>query len=237
MSSLTVAEIRPGLVAFLDYEMLDADPTVRRCRSGSDNRPRPFVCVDVSDDECTWLPLTTSHRTYRLVIARSSLHGGDRNWRESPCYLLDGAKFYVGPKAAFARASYQNMSSRHDRAWIDAGAIEDIRAEMVKQRPRRKYSEPVYPAEIEETEHTEEASDVHELGNFQSRVLIVYRELEGHERVIAGVYLLPEIPLEDEASTAEAFIEKERHRAVTKYREFEKCAWTYDIENIEELPQ
>lgn len=152
MSALTNDEIRLGLVAYLEEDVLRSSMAVtwyegKGWTHGEPER-RPFVCFELNEGQCKWAPVTTQARTgggtgYRRVeLLREWRSGGDKacydnQWIGKHQYLMDGAKYFVGPIAVFIDASKNECSSPATRALLNNDGIKAIRAEVERQENRR----------------------------------------------------------------------------------------------------
>ena len=65
--ALRPADVRVGVVAYFDHELLLAETKVDRGDEGL-NRPGPFVCVEVVADKSVWCAVTGEARPERLSI-------------------------------------------------------------------------------------------------------------------------------------------------------------------------
>ena len=130
-------EIQPGVVVWMDQQMLMDDPDVRETLPQRYGRVRPFVCVDVAGEESTWTPLTGMHRDERLYIERRWRSGGEPPWRQGDTYLNDGANTYTGPASSFVAASHAERTTPGNRARISEDGVDEVRSEMERQRHRQ----------------------------------------------------------------------------------------------------
>lgn len=91
---LTLQDIEPGVVVWLDSDALNADS--RASATGAVG-VRPFVCVDVGPGTTTWLALTTKDRPHhdakfrRFPIPAGAKFNGPPVWRTQPNYIRDMA--------------------------------------------------------------------------------------------------------------------------------------------------
>lgn len=130
------SEFRPGLVLWLDQQMLMEDPTVQETFPQRYGTVRPFVCVAVTGDQSTWTPLTGQHRDERMPIEREWRSGGELPWRVGETYLNDGANTYTGPNSSFVAANGTERTLPTKRARISDVGVEAVRAEIGRQRHR-----------------------------------------------------------------------------------------------------
>lgn len=133
---LTPHEIRVGSLAYLDHQLLLADPEIEHANVGID-RPGPFVCIEHRDGRSTWAPLTTEHREERLFIDPRWRREGSRLWKTENQYLNDGHNTFVGPDAAFLRAgTNENLFTRYRRPYITPAGIKAIIGEVGNRNGR-----------------------------------------------------------------------------------------------------
>lgn len=114
MPTLTLADIRPGLIAYLDQRALESDKSVRKSCPQKQARPGPFLCVEADQEVSTWTPITTKPGAdgLRVVLHKEWRSGGPQIWRESESYLNDGANLYRGPNDAFLAARRETYGGR-----------------------------------------------------------------------------------------------------------------------------
>lgn len=137
MAAIRVEEIEPGLVAFLDPEVLIEDARVWHAQDAAEISSRPFVCISVENGIAEWTPTTTDWRSERLEIRQVWRLGGHPQWIRDPQYLNDGANVWRGPGEAFVQASQQEVTIESNRARVSEQGLTAIRAEVEAQRPRR----------------------------------------------------------------------------------------------------
>lgn len=132
-------EVSSGIVVRLDPAVLLCDDRTFHTQDPPVRRPGPFVCIAADADELTvWAGITTGARRHRLAIASSWRSGGNRQWRETPQFLTDGASLWCGPKTAFVAASYEERATvLRNRARISPAGVEVIRREIGAQAHRR----------------------------------------------------------------------------------------------------
>ena len=146
MTELAVGEIRTGLVAFLEESVLRGSDNVEWFSGrGSRHGPpecRPFLCVSVSGDNCTWVPVTTESTTgagyKRLYLEPSWRSGGDpachgNQWVQRDQYLVDGANLYAGPVMEFVAASVSECTTELTRPLLCETGVAAVVAEMTKR--------------------------------------------------------------------------------------------------------
>ncbi len=139
MAALQPDEIRPGLVAFLDPEVLARDERVVNTKDPRTGiRPGPFVCVSERDETSRWAQITTEERRERLPIPPEWRTGGHPQWLRDPQYLQDGANVWHGPNEVFVAASSEELTDTSSRAWVTEDGLVEIASEMGRQRRRRE---------------------------------------------------------------------------------------------------
>ena len=102
--ALSSAQIRPGIVAYLDAAALNADAAVVKPVSPT-TRNGPFLCFARSGQMSGWAPISTQHRDERLLISQEWRVSGGGSWQQDDQYLNDGSTTYVGPNASFIAAA------------------------------------------------------------------------------------------------------------------------------------
>ena len=91
---LTIDQIEPGIVVWLDSDALNADP---RVSATGVLGVRPFVCIDVGPGTTTWLALTSRDRMHhnpafrRIPVHPVDKFNGTPAWREQTNYIRDMA--------------------------------------------------------------------------------------------------------------------------------------------------
>jgi len=137
MTLLSLEEIKAGLVSHLDQTMLTNDPAVLDTYPQRFTELRPFVCVSVEDDGCTWAPLSSTHRPERVAIEDVWRLGGIAMWRNRVCYLNDGANVYIVPMQSFISASHLEKTDATNRAAMAQDGVAAVLAEIGRQQRRR----------------------------------------------------------------------------------------------------
>ncbi len=137
MAQLAVEEIKVGTVSHLDQSMLTDDPDVLDTYPQQLTELRPFLCVAIDSDRCTWAPLSSTFRRERLKIIDEWRLGGLEMWRDRVCYLCDGANLYIGPVSSFVRASNQDLTDSSNRASVAPAGVDAVLVEIEKQKRRR----------------------------------------------------------------------------------------------------
>lgn len=138
MVKLNANEIQPGVVVWLDQDMLMADSDVEETLPQHHGTVRPFVCLAVDGARCIWTPLTGTHRDERLPIEHGWRSGGAPGWQTVECYLNDGANTYAGPLASFVQASHEERTRPGGRARVSEDGLQTILNEVQRQHHRRK---------------------------------------------------------------------------------------------------
>lgn len=150
MPALTRDEVRAGLVAYLEEEVLRQSEAVTWYEGkGSVHGPperRPFACFNTDRDQCSWAPVTTEPTTgsgyQRIELPGSSRSGGDNacygnQWIAMRQYLVDGANYYAGPIDVFIAASRNECSTPATRALLNPEGVRAIQEEVARQQRRR----------------------------------------------------------------------------------------------------
>lgn len=137
MAAIRVEEIEPGLVAFLDPEVLIEDARVWHTQDAADISSRPFVCFSVENGISEWTPTTTDWRSERLEIREAWRSGGHPQWLRDRQYLNDGANVWRAAHEAFVQASQQEVTVESNRARVSDEGVAAIRTEVEAQRHRR----------------------------------------------------------------------------------------------------
>lgn len=103
---LTIDQIRPGAVAYLDTSILLADPRLRRVGRGQ-FRSGPFVCIEIGAGYTTWLSITSQPGRWgqNFQLRPEWRLAGSDTWRSSPCYLNNVREPYVGRDVVFCDAA------------------------------------------------------------------------------------------------------------------------------------
>lgn len=130
---LSFEDIRVGAIAYFDHEILLTEPEIDRDDDHL-NRPGPFVCVQVVSARSVWCAISGEDRPERLFIQEGWRRDGNKAWRLSPQYLVDGLATYLGPNDAFVRAAAQErVFTPYRRPWVTALGVEAILEEINKQ--------------------------------------------------------------------------------------------------------
>lgn len=105
--TLLIEEIKPGIVAYMSAIALRADARVDMDPCADDPKEgRPYLCVSVTDAECTWLPLTSRDPMgTRLHLLPEWRLGGSRLWLMGRLYIQSFDRACYGPPEAFINAS------------------------------------------------------------------------------------------------------------------------------------
>lgn len=104
--ALTIDQIRPGAVAYLDTSILLADPRLHRLETGL-FRSGPFVCIEIGAGYTTWLSITSQPGCYRqrMEIRPEWRIHGSLTWRGGPSYINDVRNPVRGRDVVFCDAS------------------------------------------------------------------------------------------------------------------------------------
>lgn len=144
MVAISVDEVEPGLVVFLDQEMLDQDSRVFRTQDLSTVKSRLFICFGLEANQSEWAPITTQGRRERLLLdsvwrtgGEPKCSGGFAQWLNEDQYLADGANTYRGPVECFVDASHIECSAVERRARLSAAGVEAVQFEVDRQQFRR----------------------------------------------------------------------------------------------------
>src|SRR5438876_945297 len=134
--AVSASEVVPGIVVFLDQEMVDSDDRVTRTQDLPTVKARLFVCYQAAAGSSEWAPITTQERRERLYLKPSWRTGGEpkcsggyAQWLNADQYLADGANTYRGPLPAFVDASHLECSDADNRARLTQEGIEAVRSE------------------------------------------------------------------------------------------------------------
>jgi hypothetical protein len=137
VAAIRAEEIEPGLVAFLEPELLIEDARVCHTQDAADISSRPFVCLSVENGISEWAPTTTEWRSERLEIRQAWRSGGHPQWLRDRQFLNDGANVWRGTHEAFVEASQREVTAASNRARVSNEGLMAIRAEVEAQRHRR----------------------------------------------------------------------------------------------------
>jgi hypothetical protein len=139
VTALDDLEIEPGVVAWLDQPMLNADHAVLKSTPHlGDPEPRPFVCFARDGDASAWAPVTTVARPERLHLQASWRSGGGPGWIARDQYLVDGANTYSGANARFIASSTQDYMTPDNRMRLSTDGVDAVVTEVERQRHRRR---------------------------------------------------------------------------------------------------
>jgi hypothetical protein len=131
-------EVQPGLVAFLNVDVLAADDRVVNTKDPRRGiRAGPFICLSARDEVSQWTQITTEERQERVEIRPDWRRGGHPQWLRDPQYLQDGANVWRGPLEVFVAASHEELTDQTTRAWVTEEGLRAIVEEVVAQRRRR----------------------------------------------------------------------------------------------------
>lgn len=134
---LSEEEISAGAVAILDGASLNENPDVTCGDDKHAFRNGPFLCVQVQGRRSAWVSLTSQRdaRGLRLELqAEWRLEGSDV-WRNSPQFVHDARKAFVGPNSAFVAAAAKEFPYRpHNRPHVSEAGVAAVLSEMAKYR-------------------------------------------------------------------------------------------------------
>lgn len=139
--TLTIDQIAPGVVAWLDAGVLNADARVTACGAVG---VRPFLCVTVGAGYTEWLALTTKSgvRVSRFLIQSAWRVGGTTRWREQPTYLRSLRALCRGRDVVFVDAAAgcrQPVTAGSER--VSAAGMVVISAAVEQARQKRLTAE------------------------------------------------------------------------------------------------
>jgi hypothetical protein len=105
--ALTIAEIKPGAVAYFDVAVLHADPEVSVTGDPvkRDVTGNQFVCYRVEQNKSYWSPLTATFKFKRTLIKAEWVSNGYGPLGAGKVWLQDGKNTYQGPNQSFMAAT------------------------------------------------------------------------------------------------------------------------------------
>lgn len=133
--SLHLEEIQPGTVAILEVAALFDTPLMKTNGNDSGFRGGPFLCVQVKGDQSTWLHLTSRRdsRGLRLEIRPEWRLEGSAVWRDTPQFVSDARKPFVGPSDAFVSAGANELTHQpHSRPRVSPECVAAVVNEMTR---------------------------------------------------------------------------------------------------------
>jgi len=101
---LTSAQIKVGVVAYLEVGVLHADNQIKQPPSPAP-RDGPFVCFATSGQLSAWTEISTQAKDGRLELKAEWRKSGAGSWLTDAQYINDGRTTYIGPKSSFVAAS------------------------------------------------------------------------------------------------------------------------------------
>lgn len=103
---LTIDQIRPGAVAYLDTQVLLADSRLQR-RESHAFRSGPFVCIEVGAGFTSWLSITSQPGRYnqRLELRPEWRQAGSQIWRNGRSYVNNVCNPVRGRDVVFCDAA------------------------------------------------------------------------------------------------------------------------------------
>lgn len=126
-------EIEPGVVAILETAPLLNSSEVKHYESGSTFRSGPFLCIQVKGNQSAWLSLTSRRdpRGLRLELKPEWRLEGSDVWRETPQFISDARKPFIGPLNIFVAAGANELIHQpHNRPRVSAECVEAAIKEM-----------------------------------------------------------------------------------------------------------
>jgi hypothetical protein len=139
---LKETDIRPGIVAYFDIDILHSDPGVNQPASPA-TRNGPFLCYSVLQDQSAWIEITTHPGQGRFEIRRGWRSGGSQTWMTQPQFLNDGATTYRGLSKSFLAAANESgidrcgTSVNNRRPQVNLVGVEAIREEIERRGGHR----------------------------------------------------------------------------------------------------
>lgn len=130
--ALTIDDIRPGCVAFLDTEILLRDSRLQ-WRGGEGFPSRPFLCAALRPGQTVWYPLTSKPGACgkRFLLLPEWIGGGHTRWCSGPNYVKDLREPYIGRDVVFLEASAREwLHPGTERPYVTQAGIDAIFAEM-----------------------------------------------------------------------------------------------------------
>lgn len=134
---LLEAEISAGAVAILDSTSLNENNDVSCGDDKQVFRSGPFLCVQVRDGKSAWVSLTSQRdaRGLRLELQLEWRLEGSDIWRNSPQFVNDARKAFVGPNGAFVAAAANELPHRpHRRPRVSEAGVAAVLSEMARYR-------------------------------------------------------------------------------------------------------
>ncbi len=133
---LQLDEIVPGLVSHLDPVALSDfsvhSPLPVRLRVAG---VHPFVCLDVSGDECVWAALSSSSLHGRRVMLPNSSKRGGGAWMLRDTFIYGQGHWFFGPGYAFQEASECERTSPRYRNSVTVSGLQLARVVVPYCRP------------------------------------------------------------------------------------------------------
>lgn len=133
--ALTIDDIKPGCVAYLDTEILLRDSRLQ-WRGGERFPSRPFLCVALRPGQTVWYPLTSKPGACgkRFLLQPEWVTGGSTRWREGSNYVKDLREPFIGRDVVFLEAGGREWAySSIERPHVTQAGIDAIFAEMAAQ--------------------------------------------------------------------------------------------------------
>lgn len=133
---LQLDEIVPGLVSHLDPAVLIRfDVHSPLPASLQVAGVHPFVCLDVSGDDCVWAALSSrSLHGRRVPLPRSAKLGGGA-WAQRDTFIYGEEHWFFGPCYAFQEASECERTQIRGRNSVTTSGLQLVRAMVTYFRP------------------------------------------------------------------------------------------------------
>lgn len=130
--ALTIDDIKPGCVAFLDTEILLRDSRLQ-WRGGDMFRSGPFLCLALRPGRTVWYQITSKPGACgkRFLLQPEWIAGGSTHWHDSTNYVKDLREPFSARDVVFLEAGAREWPYfRHDRPYVTQAGIDAIFAEM-----------------------------------------------------------------------------------------------------------
>lgn len=123
--ALTIEQVKPGVVAYLNHEALNSHSYLKKPPSPAP-RSGPFLCYALeSDGTAYWSEITTGNGRFEIVDAWK--RGGSEKWRKDKQFLNGAQTSYVGPAFSFIiAASGTDTFGPLDRPLVSPEGIRDV---------------------------------------------------------------------------------------------------------------
>lgn len=130
--ALTLDDIRPGCVAYLDTSVLLRDSRLQRTGDGL-FRSGPFLCLSLRPGQTVWYQITTKPGSCgkRFLLQPNWVTGGSARWRSDTQYVKDLREPFIARDVVFLEAgAHEAPYVLFDRPHVSQAGIEAIVAEM-----------------------------------------------------------------------------------------------------------